>query len=69
MFTDAPGTLLNDMLVAVVRSEREDEIVGGSDDNKFDSMRVSELRRKAQEMGLSDGRSQEMLITALKKGI
>lgn len=57
------------MLVAVVRSEREDETVGGSDDNKFDSMRVSELRRKAQEMGLSDGRSREMLITALKKGI
>ena len=65
-FVDAPGTLINDMLVAFIRSEKEDGDVGGSDENKFASMRVSELRKKAHENGLHVDGSREMLITAIQ---
>ena len=65
-FVDAPGTLINDMLVAFVRSEKEDGAVGGSDENKFASMRVSELLKKAHENGLHVDGSREMLITAIQ---
>ena len=65
-FVDAPGTLINDMLVAFIRSEKEDGDVGGSDENKFASMRVSELRKKAHENGLNVDGSRETLITAIK---
>jgi hypothetical protein len=63
-FVDAPGTLLNDMLVAFIRSEKKDGAGGGIDG--FASMRVSELRKKAHEKGLNVDGSREMLITALK---
>lgn len=65
-FVDAPGTMLNDMLVAFIRSEKEDGDVGGSDENKFASMRVSELRKKAHENGLNVDGSRETLISAIK---
>jgi hypothetical protein len=66
-FNDAPGTLLNDMLTAVVRSETEYEApAGGTDENDISSMRVSELRRKAHEKGLNVDGSREMLIAALQ---
>ena len=63
-FVDVPGTLLNDMLVAFIRSEKKDGAGGGIDG--FASMRVSELRKKAHEKGLNVDGSREMLITALK---
>jgi len=65
-FTDIPGTLLNDLFVAFIRSEKEDGAVGGSDENKFASMRVSELRKKAHENGLNVDGSREMLISAIE---
>ena len=65
-FVDVPGTLLNDMLNAFVRSEKEDGAVGGSDEKNFASMRVSELRKKAHENGLNVDGSRETLITAIK---
>ena len=66
-FNDAPGTLLNDMLTAFVRSETEGATpAGGNDENDISSMRVSELRRKAHEKGLNVDGSREMLIVALK---
>ena len=63
-FTDAPGTLLNDMLAACVRSETKDGTARRSD---FSFMRVSLLRRKAHERGLNVDGSREMLIAALKR--
>jgi hypothetical protein len=67
-FNDAPGTLLNDMLTAVVRSEMEygAPAGGNNDENDISSMRVSELRRKAHEKGLNVDGSREMLIAALQ---
>ena len=48
LFTGFPVTLLNDMLVAFIRSEMED---GDIEDNEshLASMRINELRKKAQE--------------------
>jgi len=68
-FTDAPGTLLNDMLTAVVRNETEGAAPAGINENDLSFMRVSELRRKAHEKGLNVDGSREMLIAALKRGI
>ena len=65
-FTDAPGTLLNDMLAACVRSETKDGTARRSE-NDFSFMRVSLLRRKAYERGLNVDGSREMLIAALKR--
>jgi hypothetical protein len=66
-FTDAPG-LLYDVLVACVKSENEDGTVGDID-SQLASMRVSQLRRKAHEMGLGVDGSREMLITAIKESL
>jgi hypothetical protein len=67
-FNDAPGNLMNDLLAAVVRGERNE---GGADGNnaelQFSTMRISELRRKAHEKGLEVDGSREMLIAALKE--
>jgi hypothetical protein len=69
-FADAPGTLLNDMLTAFVRSETEyGGPAGGNDENDLSSMRVSELRRNAHEKGLNVDGSREMLIAALQGGL
>ena len=66
-FTDAPGTLMNDMLTAVVRSETEKSAnPAGNDENDLLLMRVSELRKKAHKRGLDVDGSREMLIAALK---
>ena len=65
-FTDVPGTLVRDVLVATARGETN---VGGADvnvDNQYDSLRISELRKKAHEKGLNVDGSREMLIAALK---
>jgi hypothetical protein len=64
-FTDAPGTLMNDMLTAVVRSETGAN-PAGNDENDLLLMRVSELRKKAHKRGLDVDGSREMLIAALK---
>ena len=69
-FADAPGTLLNDMLTAFVRSETEyGGPTGGNDESDLSSMRVSELRRNAHEKGLNVDGSREMLIAALQGGL
>jgi len=69
-FADAPGTLLNDMLTAFVRSEAEyGGPTGGNDESDLSSMRVSELRRNAHEKGLNVDGSREMLIAALQGGL
>jgi hypothetical protein len=66
-FTDAPGTLMNDMLTAVVRSETEKSAnPAGNDENDLSFMRVSELRKKAHKRGLDVDGSREMLIASLK---
>jgi hypothetical protein len=60
-----PGTLMKDLLVATSRGERN---VGGADVNvesQYDSMRISELRKRSYEKGLNVDGSREMLIVAL----
>jgi hypothetical protein len=61
-----PGTLMRDLLVATARGERN---VGGADVNvesQYDSLRISELRKKSYEKGLNVDGSREMLIAALE---
>jgi hypothetical protein len=63
-----PGTLMRDLLVATGRGERN---VAGSDgdiddQSRFNSMRISELRKRAHEKGLNFDGSREMLIAALE---
>jgi speckle-type POZ protein len=61
-----PGTFVRDVLVAMARGERN---VGGADvnvDDQYDSLRISELRKRAHEKGLNVDGSREMLIAALK---
>jgi hypothetical protein len=62
-------TLFRDVLAAVSRREKKSDVSGGGDgDNKcrFNSMRISELRRESHEKGLNVDGSREMLIAALK---
>ena len=65
-FTDAPGTLMRDLLTAVARGEQNDEFDGNSNNDLF-MMRTSELRQKAHLKRLNVDGSREMLIEALKK--
>ena len=68
-FHDAPGSLLNDFIEAISRGESKGS--QGTDDNNVDkqynTLRISELRKKAYEIGLNVDGSREMLIDALKK--
>jgi hypothetical protein len=61
-----PGALMRDLEVTTARGERN---VGGADvnvDDQYDSLRISELRKRAHEKGLNVDGSREMLIAALK---
>jgi hypothetical protein len=64
-FSNAPGTLVIDVLAAVSRGERN---IDGSDgdESQYHSMRISELRKMAHDKGLSVDGSREMLIAALE---
>jgi hypothetical protein len=59
-FDNAPGNLMRDLMLAYNRAG------GGSGENEFNAMRISELRWKSHEKGLEVDGSREMLIAALK---
>ena len=64
-FHDVPGSLLNDFIAATARQGSQ-----GTDDNEdsqYNTLGISELRKKAYEIGLNVDGSREMLIAALKK--
>jgi hypothetical protein len=67
-FTDDSGSLLYDVLVALFRSENEDGTVGDIE-SQLASMRVSQLRKKAHDMGLGVDGSREMLIADIKESL
>jgi speckle-type POZ protein len=58
-FSDVPGHIINDLLVAVGRSKKSD--VSGKNGDKYSTMRVSELRRMLDEKG-----PREAMIETLK---
>ncbi|KAL7499495.1 hypothetical protein ACHAWT_007776 [Skeletonema menzelii] len=60
---DVPGHLMKDLLVAVSRKKRD----GNRDDNNFNVMRVSELRKKLDEKELNVDGSPEVMIETLKR--
>ncbi len=65
-FDDAPGTLVSDVLAAMVRGEMN----GGTDGNsgtELSAMRVSDLRWIAHERGMNVDCSREMMIAALRE--
>ena len=61
-----PGNFMRDLLDAFAMGEREEGGPDGDDNARFNAMRISELRQKAQERGLEVDGSREMLIAALK---
>ena len=64
-FTDAPGTLMRDLLAAVARGEQNGE-TDRNDNNDLSIMRISELRQKAQLKRFNVDGSWETLIAALR---
>jgi len=64
-FTDVPGHLMKDLLVAFGMSKKEGK--GNEMKEDFDVMRVSELRVKVDKMGLDVDGSREAMIEALRK--
>ena len=61
-FDDVPGYLMKDLLVAATRKRKT-----GNKGDRFNMMRVSELRRKLHEKGLDVDDSREAMIAALKR--
>ena len=64
-FKNAPGTptMMKDVLGAVARETKN----GTDNDNRYSTMRISELRKELYEKGLDIDGSRETLIAALKK--
>jgi hypothetical protein len=58
-------TLIRDVFAAFARGKKNDES-DGDGGCRYNSMRISELRREAHEKGLNVDGSREMLIAALK---
>ena len=67
-FTDAPGSLVSDVLAAMARGEMTNDgtEVGNIVGNELMAMRICDLRWKAHRRGLSADGSREMLIAALE---
>jgi len=64
-FSDVPGYVMKDLMVAVSRKEKTKQ--GNQDgNNNFTIMRVNELRMKLDEKGLNVDGSRETMIEALK---
>jgi hypothetical protein len=55
---------MRDLMLAFARGDNR--AGGGSGENEFNAMRISELRWKSHEKGLEVDGSREMLIAALK---
>ena len=63
-FTDVPSHIINDLLAAFGRSKKSDG--SETDEDKYSTMRVSELRRMLDEKGLDVDGPREAMIEALK---
>jgi hypothetical protein len=63
-FSDVPSHMFNDLLVAFGRSKKSDG--SGNDNDKYSTMRVSELRRMLDEKGLDVDGPREAMIETLK---
>ena len=58
---------MRDLLVATARGEVRMDRADVNDDSQYDSLRISELRKRAHEKGLTVDGSREMLIAALEE--
>jgi hypothetical protein len=67
-FANAPGSLIKDLLVALIRNEKEDGTVGDIE-SELALMRVSELRKKAYNKGLDIDGTRDMLIVAIQESL
>merc|ERR1711957_447011 len=63
-FDNIPGGLVNDLLAAVARGEKEDGVQKGS---SYHRMRVGALRKLLHEKGLDVDGSREAMIAFLKE--
>ena len=63
-FSDVPSHMFNDLLVAFGRNKNSDGC--GNDEDKYSTMRVSELRRMLDEKGLDVDGPREAMIETLK---
>ena len=64
-FTDVPGHLMKDLLVAFNRKNKNGDLYV-DDEDKYSGLRVSELRRTLYEKGLGVDGSREAMIEAIK---
>ena len=64
-FSDVPGHVMKDLLVAFSRTKKTKQVNQG-DNNNFTIMRVSELRMKLAKVGLDVDGSREAMIETLK---
>ena len=60
-------TLIRDVFAAVARGKTTSGTDGNGGKCRYNSLRISELRREAYEKGLNVDESREMLIAALKE--
>ena len=65
-FTDCPGHILKDLLIAVGRNSKNDS--SAANVNELTTLCVSALRRKVHEKGLEVDGSREAMIEAIKNG-
>ena len=63
-FTDFPGHVVKDLLVAVGRSSKKD---AGTEVDEFTTLSVSALRKKLHKMGLDVDGSREAMIESIKR--
>ncbi|KAL7450476.1 hypothetical protein ACHAWC_002386 [Mediolabrus comicus] len=63
-FSDLPSHMFNDLLVAFGRRDKSD--ISENNNDKYSTMRVSELRRMLDEKGLDVDGPREAMIEALK---
>ena len=65
-FNDVPGALVKDVLVATARGEMRTRGADVNVDSQYNSLQISELRKRAHEKGLNVDGSREMLIAVLE---
>ena len=63
-FSDFPGHVVKDLLIAVGRHSKKD--TNGTNVDELTTLSVSELRRKLDKMGLEVDGSREAMIDSIK---
>jgi len=66
-FNDVPGSMMTDLLTAMTREKKAADRSNDNGANDYETMRVSNLRKKLHEKGLAIDGSRETMIALLKE--